>query len=130
VGEWEVVATGTDSLLATTTIEPLLNGLVIQESFTARNGFAGTSLTSFKKAAQTWEQYWVDNAGQILLLTGGLTPDGSMVLSGEAQAARGPYLNRVTWTHGPGWVRQVHAISTNQGQDWKTVFDGTYRPKK
>jgi hypothetical protein len=125
-----VVATGTDSLLATTVIEPLLNGQVLQESFTARNGFAGTSLTSYRTDTQQWEQYWVDNNQQVLLLRGKLNPSGAMVLEGEAHSQRGPYLNRVTWTHGTGWVRQQHEISTNQGQDWKVVFDGTYRPKK
>jgi hypothetical protein len=123
------MATGTDSLVATTEIKPMLNGQVLHESFTMRNGLAGTSLTSYRPDTQQWEQYWVDNAGQALLLRGGLTRGGAMVLEGQAQSSRGPYLNRVTWTHGKGWVRQQHAISINKGKDWKVVLDATYRPK-
>ena len=54
-----------------------------------------------------------------------------MILEGISQDAEGADVrNRITWTDRPDdTVRQVWETSAD-GETWRTVFDGLYRPKE
>ena len=51
-----------------------------------------------------------------------------MVLEGRTRGADNKEtLNRITWTaNDDGTVRQVWASSEDDGQNWRTLFDGLY----
>jgi hypothetical protein len=98
---------------------------VLHERYDTGRGYRGESLNTYDAARKTWHQTWVDNAGTLLLLEGGLR-DGSMVLEGQTGAADKLTQHRIRWTpRADGSVHQ-HWESTDTDGRWKTLFDGIY----
>ena len=128
IGEWEVYSDG--KLAGTNSIQPILDGCVLQEMWNGSGGSAGSSLNFYNPQLQQWQQLWVWRNGTTLLMAGGLV-DGSMVLEGESVSRSGePLRNRFTWTeNADGTVRQHWEVSKDQGESWQTAFDGLYRKK-
>jgi hypothetical protein len=109
-------------------IEEILNGCVLQETWTGSSGSAGTSLNFFDTERSKWRQFWVWREGTTLELEGGLV-NGAMVMEGDSLDDGKPVRNRITWTDMPGdKVRQLWEISMDNGKTWKAIFDGTYHP--
>lgn len=129
IGSWEVVnANGT--VAGRNRIEPILDGCVLQETWSGTSGSAGTSLNFFDVERGKWRQFWVWREGTTLELEGGLV-NGAMVMEGDSLEDGKPLRNRITWTDKPGaTVRQLWEISGDNGKTWKAIFDGTYSPAK
>jgi len=120
VGDW-VVLPSSGGPPGKNTIRAVQEGCLIQETY--ENGpYSGTSMSFHDEADGRWHQVWVDNQGLILRLAGGW--DGErMVLSSAG--------SRITWTPRPdGTVRQVWEQSSDGGETWTVVFDGTYEPRR
>lgn len=125
LGQWNVTAKGKPA--GSNRIEAVHNGCALAEHWTSANGnFAGSSLNIYDRATDKWHQTWVDTAGTLLQLDGGLE-DGRMVLRGMRPGPDGSeILQRITWTpNEDGSVRQ-HWETSGDGESWKTVFDGRY----
>lgn len=117
VGEWDVHAAG--ALAGRNRIEPILDGCVLQETWSGARGSAGSSLNFYNPEEQAWEQFWVWKNGTTLHLTGGLVR-GAMVLGNET--------NRITWTpNADGTVRQHWQVRESPEAAWTDAFDGLYR---
>jgi hypothetical protein len=129
IGEWEVWAGG--ELAGTNTIEPILDGCVLQENWLGVSGSAGSSLNFYNPQEKRWRQFWVWRQGTTLELAGGYG-DGKMVLEGDSVARDGATVaNRITWyDNGNGTVRQHWQVSKDGGESWETAFDGLYQRKK
>jgi hypothetical protein len=129
IGEWEVSVGG--KVVGHNTIEPILDGCVLQENWRSASGGAGTSLNFYDPNAGQWKQFWVYRNGTPLPLLTGAFADGKMILSGTGKDGKGnTILNRITWTDNEdGTVRQHWQISGDGGETWKTSFDGLYRRK-
>lgn len=129
IGQWEVVnANGT--VAGHNRIEPLLDGCVLQESWTGVSGSGGTSLNFYDTAQKRWRQFWVWREGTTLELAGGLV-EGAMVMTGESLEDGKAVLNRITWTRRSGGrVEQLWEVSPDGGKTWKTEFDGMYHPSQ
>ncbi len=129
IGTWEVVnANGT--VAGRNRIEPILDGCVLQESWTGISGSAGTSLNFFDTGRSKWRQFWVWREGTTLELEGGLV-NGAMVLEGDSLEDGKPARNRITWTRRSGGkVNQLWEVSADNGKTWKSIFDGMYHPAK
>jgi hypothetical protein len=126
VGTWEVSAQG--KVAGENRIESILGGWALRESYATKGAYAGHSYNSYNAPAQRWEQFWVDNSGTVLHLTGGLNGEGEMVLSGERITSDGSVVDRITWTpRDDGSVRQHWEVSSDGGATWETAFDGIYR---
>ncbi|MFW6084212.1 MAG: hypothetical protein ACODAA_03270 [Gemmatimonadota bacterium] len=127
VGEWEVRNPAGD-LVGRNTIERILGGCALHESWTGTNGSTGESFNIYDARTGLWHQTWVDNSGRLLELDGGLEA-GEMVLRGELETSDGGTTGqRITWTPADdGSVRQFWERSTDGGVTWTTIFDGTYR---
>ena len=128
IGEWEVTAGG--KLAGMNSIQPILDGCVLQENWKGSGGSAGSSLNHFDPSTGQWHQFWVWRNGTILKLSGGFK-DGKMVLEGESKGQDGKKIrNRITWyDNADGTVRQHWQQSTDKGKTWTDSFDGLYRKK-
>jgi len=124
IGEWTVYKTGTDTIAGYSRIEAILDGKALQEHYTSTQAaYTGTSLNKYNPQTSRWEQYWIDNSGVTLHITGGWE-DGKMVLQDENNP-----INRITWTpNSDRTVRQVWE-QKKEGNEWVVVFDGHYKPK-
>ncbi|HEX6669494.1 MAG TPA: hypothetical protein VF061_08055 [Gemmatimonadales bacterium] len=127
IGNWEVT-TPAGKPAGRNSIEPILGGCALRESWTGAGGGSGTSYNAWDRQRRRWHQTWVDNGGLVLRLEGEFT-GGRMVLSGETlDSAGAAVLNRITWQEtGPGAVRQLWETSSDRGKTWAVVFDGRYR---
>ncbi|HEY0518182.1 MAG TPA: hypothetical protein VGC84_01725 [Ilumatobacteraceae bacterium] len=125
VGEWDVHRSDTGELVGRNVITLLHGGRVLAERYTTlTGGFSGSSLNGFDSERGRWHQCWMDSAGLVLDIYGGLV-DGDMVMQGESQSGQS---ERIAWTPlADGSVRQHWQQSTDHGANWLTVFDGTYR---
>jgi hypothetical protein len=126
LGEWEVLGPK-GARAGTNSITRAHGGCVVLEQWTGTAGTTGSSFNIYTPATRRWHQIWVDNSGTLLQLEGEFV-DGAMRLHGHGLTAKGPMLNRITWTPRPdGTVRQFWEISTDNGKTWQPSFDGSYR---
>lgn len=125
IGEWDV--RGADGKLAgANSIKREINGCVLHERYRTERGYTGESFNIYDAPRNVWHQTWVDSAGLLLLLEGGMR-DGRMVLEGQTTGAdRKVTRHRITWTPNPdGSVRQLWE-STGPDGAWTVAFDGKY----
>ena len=127
IGEWEV-RSGEGKLLGFNRITSVLSGCALQEEWTSADArVRGISLNGFDPRDGRWHQAWIDTAPSRLDLAGNLV-NGRMVLEQRSPGKDGRnVVQRVTWTPlEDGRIRQLWETSSNEGQSWKTVFDGYY----
>lgn len=125
LGEWNVhVANGKQ--VGTNSIKREIGGCVLHERYDTGRGYSGESFNVYDAPRKVWHQSWVDSAGLLLLLEGGLR-DGKMVLEGQTLGADGKTTkHRITWTpNADGSVRQLWE-STGPDGAWTVAFDGKY----
>jgi hypothetical protein len=124
VGDWEVKRSD-GSVAGRNTITRVANGCGVHEYWRGAGGQNGTSINWYEPATGKWYQVWV-GLGLYLRLEGGIE-DGKMVLAGPRQTQQGEVVDRITWTPlDDGRVRQLWDLSSDGGQSWQTLFDGTY----
>jgi hypothetical protein len=128
LGEWQV-RTPDGKLAGINRIAREYDGCVLHERYATARGYSGESINIYDDSRKVWHQTWVDSAGTLLLLEGGLR-EGKMVLEGQTIGADAqPAKHRITWTSNPdGSVRQFWESTDAKGQ-WSTAFDGTYTRK-
>lgn len=132
LGKWEVYKYGTDTLVAQSHIESIMDSVGLQENYDVgeRGKYKGTSINKYNINKQQWEQYYVDNQGLTLHLTGGLQ-DGKMVLSNVMEVRGKKVFNQIAWELlVDGSVRQTWLQRSKEEDDWQTAFDGQYRRAK
>lgn len=127
IGEWEVFDPKGQKV-GENTIEKILGGCSLQESWRGASGNVGHSYNIYDRSEKQWHQTWVDNSGTLLELNGGMEGD-SMVMSGMMQGKRGVVLNKISWTPEEAHVRQIWSVSTDNGESWKVIFNGLYKKK-
>lgn len=128
LGHWEV-RTPDGKLVGMNVVERGYGGCVLHERYTTERGYRGESLNAYDGSRDVWHQTWVDSAGALLLLEGGLRDD-AMVLEGQTVGKDGTSTkHRITWsaTRDSG-VRQLWQ-STNAKGEWTISFDGRYTRK-
>lgn len=129
LGHWTVTANG--QVAGESHIEAILDACAVMESWTGASGNRGKSLNVYNRALAVWEQFWIDSAGDRLLLRGGLRDNGAlgkvMVLDNVHEAGTDARRERITWTAlADGSVRQLWEMSIDGGATWKVEFDGLY----
>lgn len=126
IGEWEVTENGQPA--GTNSIQPKLDGCVLEENWQGASGGAGSSFNFYNPQTAQWQQFWVWANGTTLEAFGAYA-DGKMVLSGESKDREGkPVLNRITWyDNADHTVRQHWEMSRDGGETWQNAFDGHYR---
>ncbi len=129
VGDWDVT-TPNGKGAGTNRITPILGGCALREEWKGAGGLAGTSLNMWDGSGKRWRQTWVDDRGNVLVLTGQYR-DAKMSLEGEGLGGNGVTVrNRITWSRlSEGRVRQLWETSKDGGKTWGVEFDGTYAPR-
>ncbi len=129
LGDWEVTEAG--KAAGTNRISQILGGCALREEWKGAGGMTGTSLNMWDSGGRRWHQTWVDDKGNVLLLTGGRR-GAKMVLEGDSPDGKGGTVkNRISWSPLPvGHVRQLWETSKDGGKNWETAFDGDYGPSR
>jgi len=133
IGDWDVFGPQ-GKQAGRNTITSMFDGQtggMLHEHWHGNGGVEGRSINAYDEARGVWHQTWMDSAGGVLLLDGGLR-DGAMVLEGQAPSGEDLTvvdLQRITWTRDDegAEVRQVWESSADDGKTWQVAFDGRYR---
>jgi hypothetical protein len=132
VGDWDVRATGTDTVVARSVISSTAGGCAIEEDYRQTIGpggvpttYHGVSFSTFdQRRGGVWRQFYMDSNGAVTVFEGGLR-DGAMVLEAPG---RGGAVQRMTVSPEPdGSVRQRGESTTDGGASWTPGYDFTYR---
>lgn len=133
IGDWAVSPTGTETVVAQSTISTAAGGCAIEENYHQTVGpggvpasYRGASFSVFDAGnGGKWRQFYVDSGGSVTVFEGGVQ-DGAMVL--DAPGAPG-VTQRMTVAPLPdGSVRQWGQTSRDGGRTWSTGgYDFTYR---
>jgi hypothetical protein len=130
LGDWDVYATGTETLVARSKIEKLYRNCAVRENWMPNSGNGGGSLNSYDPATKQWVQRWTGSQPGYVDFVGGFA-SGKMVLTGRWAGVNGPgkdALVRMTYSRYPdGSVRQFGEQSVDFGQSWTNSFDFHYR---
>lgn len=130
IGDWDVFSANGDKL-GENHISVVNKGCTLAEHWTNSSGGEGRSYNAFDVITQRWYQFWSDDQGSTLSLSGALQA-GSMVLEGERPNPTDgkPQKQRISWTpNADGCIRQHWETSDDHGGSWQTAFDGVYRRK-
>ena len=132
VGDWDLAWEDSPGYPASTgknIISRELGACVIEENFAAYDyNFFGKSVSTYDINQKVWKQTWVDSSGSYLDFTGGMQPDGTMILGREFTDANGQLIkqrmifydiqeDQMEWN----WER-----STDNGQTWTVVWNIHY----
>ncbi len=131
IGKWDVYKFGTETFAGKSHIQSINDGYGVLENYSVGEGkYQGKSLNKYNPVKQRWEQYWIDNTGLTLFLTGGFVT-GKMILSDEISGDPKQGINQITWQKlENGNVRQTWNLSKDGGKTWTVLFDGEYKKSK
>ncbi|MEZ5998975.1 MAG: hypothetical protein R3B98_09805 [Hyphomonas sp.] len=127
VGNWDVYDTG-GNLAGTNSIQPEEYGCLLVERWVNTSGITGQSYNFYDPVAGEWRQLWV-SGGAVIDYSGGLTPSGSMLLTGEIHNRRAgtsaPFTGE--WTlNDDGSVTQHFRQQDTETGEWSDWFVGKY----
>ncbi len=131
LGEWKL--SWGEGGRGTNKISKILNGRVIQESFSATPfntqdapPYQGLSVSTYDESNQLWRQTWVDSQGAYLDFTGTFT-DGKMILSRDAILNEKPIQQRMIFYNiQPNSLDWSWERSEDNGRSWTPVWQIKY----
>jgi hypothetical protein len=130
LGDWEVYQAKADTLVGRNTITKTLDGCVVEEYWRGAAGFEGKSFNTLQPDGETWEQTWVDQAGNTFRFTGS-RQDNVMQFRGQGYTNKKEYEFEMSYTLlDEGEVRQLWKAREKGKEDWAVWFDGIYRRVK
>lgn len=133
VGEWDVYATGTTTLVGHSLVQDISGGCAILENWTATNGQGdGKSMNYIDPVTHAWKQTWVGSGGKAQDFVNGEYKDGAMRFTAEIVNAKGQKMqvHFIFYNQGADKVRQFYETSIDEGKTWVTGYDLTYVRKK
>ncbi len=131
IGEWDVFDS-LGNIVGKNKIEKIENGCILNEHWVGAKGSTGSSYNYFDKSDSTWNQLWIDNAGNNLKLKGRLISQDVMQLESMLQEGKqGKYRNRIRWINNKDQsVTQIWEVLNERGKAVRLIFKGIYKPKK
>ena len=127
VGEWRVFdAQGNE--VGTNKVEKILEGCLVQETWSSAGSGSGRSMNFFDPAIGRWRQTWVDQQGGVVRYEGA-HQGGVMQFLGESIGADGSRVvaRAVLEPLADGRLRHFIEHSHDAGETWTTYFNGTYQ---
>src|ERR1044072_9290303 len=112
VGEWDVTSDG--QIIATSSIQRIIDSCVILENYSQKNGYNGKSLNFYASVLGRWRHTWVDGTGTVGEFVGDYK-DGAIHYEGESHRKDGRKILRkmVFSSLGADKVRQYSEASTD-----------------
>jgi hypothetical protein len=130
LGDWDSFDIANSTKDARVRVDRILDGCVLHEDYQSVEGHKGESFSIYDASRQVWNQSWVTNRGQLLIIEGNMQ-DGAMVLKGKDRTAAGEQRRvRGIWRPVEGGVRETAFTSLDGGKTWKPWFDLILRPHK
>ena len=127
-GDWDAFdRDGPATPVARDHVDRILEACVLREEYQGTDGHKGQSFSIYDATRKVWQQTWVTNRGELLVIEGKFE-QGKMVLSGEDRAKAA--LVRGEWKPEQGNVRETAVISKDGGKTWEPWFDLIFRPNK
>lgn len=115
--------------MATSTIERILGGCAILETYSDPSGYGGKSFNFYDTHLEKWRQTWVDVAGNVSEFSGTVR-DGAMHYEGETHRQGRRVLRKMRVSkEEPDRVRQYSEQSDDDGRTWRVAYDFVYLPR-
>jgi len=127
LGEWGVFEESGSAQEARASVTSVQSNCALRELYQGADGSGGESLSMFDPRTGRWQQTWVSNRGQIVVLHG-ILEGQSMVLSGTDHGPSGKWLVKGVWTPEKTGVRETATRSSDGGKTWTPWFDLSFRP--
>jgi hypothetical protein len=127
IGDWDVFEEGGSVEEAHATVTRVQDGCGLRELYSGKDGSGGESLSMYDPAIAEWQQTWVSNRGQIVVIHGDLQGQ-RMVLSGTDHGPTSQRLVRGVWQPEKNGVRETAERSSDGGKTWTPWFDLSFRP--
>ena len=131
VGEWDVTTQGGTSV-GKSSVQIINGGCSLLENWTSVRGSTGKSLNSYNPATSAWQQYWVDQSGNVVEFRESVSRDRSLAFLAKTLAVNGTTtLRRLTFTPlSDSTVRQHAEQSSDAGASWTTTYDFVYHRRR
>ncbi len=130
VGDWLVYDT-LENRLGENLIQKLTKNCIIQENWTGASGTTGSSYNYYNAQDKTWNQVWVDDQGNPLVLQGKASPGKMVMRSALKTGQSGKYFDQITWSKNPdGTVTQLWETLDTEGKLLSVLFKGIYRRRE
>lgn len=132
LGDWDVYARGTNTLVGKSKIESASGGCMVLENWTSASGSNGKSMNYVDPLTKKWIQVWVGSAGintqNITRFYDGEYRDGAMRFVFDREANGTKIIGRfIFYNEGPNQVRQFNETSSDGGKTWTTSYDFIYK---
>lgn len=129
VGNWDVFDRGGTTKVADVRVEAILDGCVLKEDYADPDGLHGSSFSSFDVTTKRWQQTWVTDRGQLLVINGE-RQGHAMVFAGWRHDGPKEVLVRARWIPDGAGVRETAETSNDNGKTWTPWFDLDFRRKQ
>ena len=125
-GNWQV--TSNDQVAGTNNIYFIQDSCILLENWIGAGGTTGTSMNYYDKTDKSWNQLWIDNQGNKLMLKGQFNGESMVLISQPIiNDTKSIVIHKITWTPlENGDVRQLWESSQDGGNNWQVLFDGKY----
>ena len=128
LGEWDVFEEGGSMKEAQATVSRAQNGCGLREQYNGTDGSSGESLSMYDPSAAEWQQTWLSNHGQVVVIHGTLNGQ-AMILTGTDHSGGGRRLVRGVWKPDCAGVRETAERSSDDGKTWTPWFDLSFRKR-
>ena len=128
LGDWDVFEIGGSTREARATVTRVQNDCGLREQYEGADGSSGESLSMYDPSTAEWQQTWLSNRGQIVVIHGALQGE-AMILSGTDDTGGGHRLVRGVWKPDSAGVRETAERSSDDGKTWTPWFDLSFRKR-
>src|SRR5262249_52874056 len=97
IGEWDV-SNAQNQLAGRNSVQSSLGGCALLETWSPLGGGGGKSISSYNPRLKSWQQFWVDQGGNVTEYREGELVDGSVRLTARVTPQGVPTLLRMTYT--------------------------------
>ena len=131
VGDWKVVTTTEFTPVGHSHIERTIGNCVIWENWTSLgdSAYSGKSYNIYNADLNRWEQFWVDNRGDMIHFFGSLA-EGVMDFHTEPIPGKALIRRLRFYNLGTDRVRQLSEGSEDGGKTWTVEYDFTYNRER
>lgn len=127
LGNWNIVTPGAPGN-STSNVHLALDKCLIVEDWNNGQGHSGVNMFGYSPEDKSWHGMFANNDGHVHVFPDGKVSAGSAEFHGPSRGPNGEtVMNRIRITRvAADKVRQIWEKSTDNGANWRTVFEGDY----